>query len=155
MRPMRRSSTQGPFLYERLKLLPLLPATPHDHAVGRLVLLARGIAQRRHAPGRDRMAAGGCRPLAAAMRVVDGVHRGAAGLGALALVAVAPRPPPVAGFFVALSPLPPPPMPFPPGGAGGGAPPPSSPRGGGGAPADRPICPPRPGVSSTLWTTVP
>src|SRR5947207_1686594 len=91
MRPNRRSSTHGPFLDERLKArLPLLPAPTHDHAVGRLVLLARGIAERGHAPGRDRMAARSGRALAATMRMVDWVHRGAAGLGALALVAVAP-----------------------------------------------------------------
>src|SRR5436309_16056834 len=91
MRPSRRSSTHGPFLDERLKArLPLLPATAHDHAVGLLVLLARGVAERRHAPRGDRVAARSGRALAAAVRVVDGVHRGAASLRALALVAVAP-----------------------------------------------------------------
>src|SRR3954449_8607861 len=90
MRPSRRSSTHGPFLDERLKArLPLLPATAHDHAVRLLVLLARGVAERRHAPRGDRMAARRGGALAAAVRVVDGVHRRAARLRSDALVAAA------------------------------------------------------------------
>src|SRR4051794_9897762 len=76
----------------RHKRLPLaLPATPpaHDHAVRRLVLLARGVAERRHAPRGDRVTTGRGRALAAAVRMVDGVHRRAARLRADALVAAA------------------------------------------------------------------
>src|SRR6185312_8190168 len=54
-------------------------------------LLARGVAESRHAPRGDWMPARRGRSLAAAVRVVDRVHRGAARLGANALVTVAPR----------------------------------------------------------------
>src|SRR6188472_2649781 len=72
--------------------LPLaLPSAPaaHDQAVGALVLLARAVTERRHAPRGNWVAAGGGRALAAAVRVVDGVHRGPAGLRAHAHVALA------------------------------------------------------------------
>src|SRR5919108_76592 len=62
-------------------------AAAHDVAVGRLPLLARAVAERRHAPRRARMAARRVVRLAAAVRVVDGVHRHAARLRALAAVA--------------------------------------------------------------------
>ena len=70
-------------------LLPSL-ATADDVAVGCLVLLACAVAERRHAPRGHRVAAGGRRALAAAVRVVDRVHRRAAGLRADAHVALAP-----------------------------------------------------------------
>src|SRR5213079_148762 len=60
-----------------------------DHAVRLLVLLACGVAERRHAPRGDRVPARGGRTLAAAVRVVDGIHRGAARLRADALVTAA------------------------------------------------------------------
>src|SRR4051812_43404694 len=92
-RAIRRSSTHGPFLLERLTCqLPLALATTaatDDVAVGRLVLLAGPVAQRRDAPRGDRMTARGGGPLAAAVRVVDGVHRRAARLRAHPQVALA------------------------------------------------------------------
>src|SRR4029450_9462526 len=56
---------------------PLLAAaaTADDQPVGFLVLAARALAERGHAPRGDRMAAALRLPLAAAVRVVDGVHR--------------------------------------------------------------------------------
>src|SRR5436190_2386660 len=70
---------------------PALPtaATAHDVAVGLLVLLTRAVPERRHAPRRDRVAAGRRGTLAAAVRVVDRVHRGAARLRPHAEVALA------------------------------------------------------------------
>ena len=53
------------------------------------MLLARAVAERRHAPRRHRVAAGRGRALTAAVRVVDGVHRDAARLRAHAHVALA------------------------------------------------------------------
>src|SRR4051812_11600670 len=70
--------------------LPTPPAA-HDVAVGRLVLLAGAVAQRRLAPRRDGMATGRGGALAAAVRVVDRVHRGPARLRAHAHVALAAR----------------------------------------------------------------
>src|SRR5438128_4368635 len=67
------------------------PAPAHDQRVGALVLLARAIAERRHAPWRDRMTSSRGRALAAAMRVVDGVHRRTPRLWAHAHVALAAR----------------------------------------------------------------
>src|SRR6185312_10667416 len=67
------------------------PATAHDVAVGGLVLLARAVAERRHAPGGDRVTSRSRRSLAASVRVVDRVHRRPAGLRAHAHVALAPR----------------------------------------------------------------
>src|SRR5581483_4923445 len=88
-----------PFLHER----PLLRTAAHlapsflaaaaaadDQLVGLLVLAARALAERRHAPRRPRMAAALRLPLAAAVRVVDGVHRGAAHGRPLAAPAAAP-----------------------------------------------------------------
>src|SRR4029079_1608424 len=67
----------------------LLPAAPgaHDQLVRFLVLAARALAERGHAPGRDRMPAALRLALAAAVRMVDGVHRRAAHRGTLALPA--------------------------------------------------------------------
>src|SRR3712207_5680168 len=75
-------------------LPPTLLAAPpaaDDEPVGRLLLLARAVAQRRHAPRGDRMAAGRVVRLAAAVRVVHRVHRDAARLRPLAAVAGAAR----------------------------------------------------------------
>src|SRR5208282_3434006 len=93
MRAIRRSSTHGPFLLERLiahtlrdrasSLLALAAsAAADDVAAGGLVAFARAVAERRHAPRRHRMTARGRRALAAAVRVVDRVHGGAARLRA-------------------------------------------------------------------------
>src|SRR5439155_24747962 len=54
-----------------------------------LVLRPRALAERRHAPRRHRVAAALRLALAAAVRVVDRVHRAAADGGALALPAAA------------------------------------------------------------------
>src|SRR6476660_9780622 len=75
----------GVLSWEESPLLPLLlpsPAAPDDHRVGALALLARPVSQRRLAPGSLRMAAGRVVRLAAAVRVVDGVHRHATSLRA-------------------------------------------------------------------------
>src|SRR5215212_8710017 len=71
----------------------LLPATAaaDDVAVGCLALLARAIPERRHAPRRHRVTTGRRRALAATVRVVDRVHRGAARLRAHAEMALASR----------------------------------------------------------------
>src|SRR5205085_11733362 len=71
----------------------LLPATAaaDDQLVGFLVLAPRALAQRRHSPRRYRVPAALRLALAAAVRVVDGVHRGAAHRRALALPAAAAR----------------------------------------------------------------
>src|SRR5690606_12894428 len=84
---MSFSSTYGPFLVERdTSPSPLLPS-PHDELVA-LLLAARAVAQRRLAPWRLRArVADGRLAFAAAVRVVDGVHRGAAHLGPAALPA--------------------------------------------------------------------
>src|SRR5207253_561133 len=63
-------------------------AAADDQLVGFLVLGARALAERRHAPRRDGMPALGL-ALAAAVRVVDRVHRGAADARALAEPAAA------------------------------------------------------------------
>src|SRR5262245_58688414 len=55
----------------------LVVAAPDDHGVGALVL-ARLVALGQHGPRGYRVARGGLPALAAAMRVVDGVHRHAA-----------------------------------------------------------------------------
>src|SRR5439155_18922904 len=73
--------------------LPLLlpPATAaDDQLVGFLVLAPCALAERRHTPGCDRMPAALRLALAAAVRVVDGVHRRAAYGRALPLPAAAP-----------------------------------------------------------------
>src|ERR1051325_3763638 len=71
----------------------LLPAAAaaDDQLVGFLVLAPRPLAQRRHAPRRDRVPPALRLALAAAVRVVDGFHRGAAHRRALALPAAAAR----------------------------------------------------------------
>src|SRR5687767_4044608 len=63
-------------------MLLLLAAAPHDVLRRRLVLLAGLVALGRLAPRRDRMPAARGLPLAAAQRVVDGVHGHAAVRGA-------------------------------------------------------------------------
>src|SRR4030067_2314322 len=82
---MRRSSTNGPFFVDRLTQAPscLSPslaalAPANDVLVRRLVLLPRAVAQGRHTPGRHRVPPRGGLALAAAVRVVDRVHRRAA-----------------------------------------------------------------------------
>src|SRR5258706_13540262 len=67
----------------------------NDQLVRFLVLGARALAERRHAPRGDRVASALRLALAAAVRMVDGVHRGAAHGRALALPAVAARLAPV------------------------------------------------------------
>src|SRR4051794_19052164 len=69
-------------------LLPSL-ATADDVAVARLVLLAGAVPERGDAPRGDRVTARRGRALAAAVRVVDRVHRRAAGLRAHAHVTLA------------------------------------------------------------------
>src|SRR4029077_903091 len=71
----------------------LLPATarPDDQVVGFLVLAARALAERRHAPGGDRMATALRLALAPAVGVVDGVHRRAAHRGAFPAPPAPPR----------------------------------------------------------------
>src|SRR2546423_3045355 len=72
-------------------LSPVLLHSPvaHDHLRGALVL-ARLVAARRLAPGRDGVSAARSLALAAAVRVVDGVHRHAADVGPDAVPARAP-----------------------------------------------------------------
>src|SRR5262249_28028685 len=67
------------------------PATADDVAVGALVALARAVAERGNAPRGHGVATRGRRALAAAVRVVDRVHRRAARLRAHAHVALAAR----------------------------------------------------------------
>src|SRR6202008_4398004 len=64
-------------------------AAAHDVAIRLLALLAGAISQRRHAPRGHRVATGRGRALATAVRMVDGVHRGPAGLRSNAKVALA------------------------------------------------------------------
>src|SRR5206468_6750665 len=68
----------------------LAAATAADHQLVRfLVLAARALAERRYVPRRDRVAAALRLALAAAVRVVDGIHRGAAHRRALPTPATA------------------------------------------------------------------
>src|SRR6267142_1277043 len=67
------------------------PTAADDPLVGFLVLRPRALAERRHAPRGDRMAAALRLALAAAVRVVDRVHRRAAHGRALAHPAAATR----------------------------------------------------------------
>src|SRR5947208_5706873 len=69
----------------------VLPAATaaHDQVVRRLVLRAGALAERRHTPRGDRMPAALRLALAAAVRMVDRVHRRAADGRALALPAAA------------------------------------------------------------------
>src|SRR6476620_6347554 len=71
----------------------LLPAAPgaHDQLVGFLVLAARALAERGNAPGGDRMPAALRLALAAAVRMVDRVHRRSADGRALPLPAAPAR----------------------------------------------------------------
>src|SRR5512146_751031 len=70
----------------------LAAATAADDQLVRFLVLAAGaLAERRHAPRGDRVAAALRLALAAAVRVVDGVHRGAAHRGALPAPAAAAR----------------------------------------------------------------
>src|SRR6476661_8071270 len=80
---------------DSLALLLAAPAGADDQLVGLLVLRTRSLAERRNSPRRDRMAAALRLALAAAVRVVDRVHRRAAHGRALALPAVAARLAPV------------------------------------------------------------
>src|SRR5581483_8782312 len=73
-------------------LLLAAPAAPDDQLVGFLVLRARALAERRHAPRGDRVAAAFRLALAAAVRMVDRVHRRAANGGTL------PEPAAATGF---------------------------------------------------------
>src|SRR6476646_9080346 len=96
MRFISAPSTHGPFLVERpmILLLPLLlsaATAAHDVAIGLLTLLTRAVAERRLAPRGHRVPTGRVVSLAAAVRVVDRIHRHAARLRSLALVAVAAR----------------------------------------------------------------
>src|SRR5512134_515205 len=73
----RCPSTNGPFFSERDIQDPLLPIPAlHDHRVGALVL-ARAIALGERPPRADRVALGAGAAFAAAVRVVDRVHRDA------------------------------------------------------------------------------
>src|SRR4051794_4232286 len=82
----RLDAGEQPLLHERTLLRAarhlalLLPAAPaaDDELVRFLVLRARALAERRHAPRGDGMAAALRLALAAAVRVVDRVHRRAA-----------------------------------------------------------------------------
>src|SRR5665647_1422554 len=83
MRLMRRSSTNGPFFADLLKRCLPLPAlaalaAADDELVRRLVVGARAVSQCGDAPRRDRMTTGRGLALAAAVWMVDGVHRRAA-----------------------------------------------------------------------------
>src|SRR4029453_11294394 len=103
MRLNKRSSTKGPFFDDLLMRLPIHPSeapglhkpwrkctafwspfllaaatAADDQAVGFLVLRAGALAERRHAPRGHGVAAALRLALAAAVRVVDGVHRGPA-----------------------------------------------------------------------------
>src|ERR1035437_2818540 len=79
--------TKGPFFRlllifptlscQRRLLRPLLLAATDDHAAAGLLLVASTVALGGNAPRGDRVAAGGLvLALAAAVRVVDRVHRG-------------------------------------------------------------------------------
>src|SRR4051794_2938420 len=97
MRAIRRSSTHGPFFEERLMRTPLSASwwrhssvaallaaatAADDVTIGLLALLAGAVADGRHAPGGLRMVAQRAGTLAAAVRMVHGVHRRAARLRA-------------------------------------------------------------------------
>src|SRR6202048_1378659 len=83
---MRCSATNGPFFSERPMLLAL--PFPNDH-LGRALVAARLLAHRHLAPRRRGRTSGGGARFAAAVRVVDGVHRDAAHRRALPEVALA------------------------------------------------------------------
>src|SRR6202035_5404141 len=75
----RWSSQNGPFFRERL--ISLLLASTHDHAIGRLVVTG-AIAQRGLAPWRLRVATGTGAALATTMGMVEGIHGHATDRGA-------------------------------------------------------------------------
>src|SRR5256884_7283983 len=81
------------------------PTAADDELVRLLVLCTRALAERRHAPRRDRMAAALRLALAAAVRMIDRVHRRAAHGGALALPAAAAGLAPVDVLMVAVADL--------------------------------------------------
>src|ERR671937_2551902 len=89
----RRAALRRTALFCSIYSPLLLPAAAaaDDQLVRLLVLAARALAERRHAPRRDRMASALRLAFAAAVRVVDGVHRRAAHGRALALPAGAAR----------------------------------------------------------------
>src|SRR5512134_713883 len=70
----RCPSTNGPFFRERDIQDPLLATALHDHRVGALVV-AGSITLGQLTPRADRIAFGTGTALAAAVRVIDGVHR--------------------------------------------------------------------------------
>src|SRR5204862_7949468 len=81
-----------PFLNcDSLTLLLAAPPGADDQLVGLLVLRARSLAERRHPPRRDRVPPTLRLPLAAAVRVVDRVHRRAPDRRTLALPAATAR----------------------------------------------------------------
>src|SRR4030042_1566982 len=69
----RLLAMNGPFLIERDTPVPLFPSL-HDEAAGDVALLAGLVALGRLAPRRDGVPAALGLALAAAVRVVDGVH---------------------------------------------------------------------------------
>src|ERR1700709_2243897 len=85
------ASTHGPFFVDLPMSALLLSSAPaaHDVSIRLLALLPGAIAERRLAPGSYRVPTGGVVGLAAAVRVVDRVHRHTAALRPLALVAAA------------------------------------------------------------------
>src|SRR5205814_8226265 len=85
----RRRRAPSSSFYSTL-VLPAATAA-NDQLVGFLVLRAGALAERRHAPRRHRVAAALRLSFAAAVRVVDGVHRRAADGRALAEPAAAAR----------------------------------------------------------------
>src|SRR5208337_4158570 len=70
----RLFAMNGPFLMDRDTPFPLFPSVLHDEAARRVALLARLVALGGLAPGCHRVASALCLALAAAVRVVDGVH---------------------------------------------------------------------------------
>src|SRR6266536_1543331 len=84
---------EGPLLARttHLALLLAAAAAPDDQTIGFLVCGARTLAERRHAPRGERVPAAFRLALAAAVRVVDGVHRRAAHRGTLPAPAAAAR----------------------------------------------------------------
>src|SRR5207248_4912626 len=76
---------KAPSCYCDSTLLLSAPTAADDQTAGILVLAARALPERRHPPGGDRMPATLRLALAAAVRMVDGVHGGAAHRRPLAL----------------------------------------------------------------------
>ena len=165
MRFIRRSSTHGPFFVDR----PIWPtaslpaaAAAHDVLVGRLALLAGAVAERRHAPGRDRMAArrsscprrrrAGGRPGSSRCRAsAAGCPCGGCG-PALPIVTFSWSALPIVPIVARQSAGT---MRISPEGRRSVACGPPSRRAGSRRRPSGPSWPPRPGVISTLWTTVP